>query len=278
MMVEDMTLFQSIFLGIIQGLTEFLPVSSSGHLVIVPHLFGWDIPPADAFVFDVLVQVATLVGVFAYFWHDLISIARATLRASRDGKPFSTSQSRLGWYIFFATLPAGWIGLVFRNQIKEIFNSAILTALFLLLTATLLFIGERIGRNNRPLDSLNWKDAVFIGAFQALALFPGVSRSGATITGAMTRDLERPAAARFSFLMSIPIMLAAGLVATVELLKVPHLAELLPVFIPGFIAAAVVGYLAIGWLLGFLARRPLYVFAIYCIGVSLITIAKAAMG
>jgi undecaprenyl-diphosphatase len=278
MTVEDMTLFQSIFLGIIQGLTEFLPVSSSGHLVIVPHLFGWDIPAADAFVFDVLVQLATLVGVFAYFWHDLVSITRATLASTREGKPFSTPQSRLGWYVFFATLPAGWLGLVFRNQIKDAFNSALLTALFLLLTASLLFIGERLGRNNRSLDSLNWKDAIFIGAFQALALFPGVSRSGATITGAMTRDLERPAAARFSFLMSIPIMLAAGLLASLELVKIPNMLELLPVFIPGFIAAAVVGYLAIGWLLGFLSRRPLYVFAIYCIGISLITIAKAAMG
>lgn len=276
-MVQDMTLFQSIFLGIVQGLTEFLPVSSSGHLVIVPHLFGWDIPAADAFVFDVLVQVATLVGVFAYFWRDLLSIARETLKALREGKPFATAQARLGWYIFFATLPAGWIGLVFRNQIKDIFNSAIVAAFFLLLTATLLLLGERLGKHNRSLDSLNWKDAIFIGAFQALALFPGVSRSGATITGAMTRDLERPAAARFSFLMSIPIMLAAGLMATLDLLKTPHLADLLPVFIPGFLAAAIVGYLAIGWLLGFLARRPLYVFAIYCIVISLITIATAAI-
>ena len=141
----------------------------------------------------------------------------------------------------------------------------------------MLLIGERFGRRNRSLDSLNWKDAFFIGAFQALALFPGVSRSGATITGAMARDLERPEAARFSFLMSIPIMLAAGLIATLDLVKMPNLADILPVFIPGFIAAAVVGYLAIGWLLGYLARRPLYVFAIYCIGISVITIAKAAI-
>jgi undecaprenyl-diphosphatase len=276
-MVDEMTLFQSIILGIIQGLTEFIPVSSSGHLVLVPHLFGWDIPAADAFVFDVLVQLATLIGVFVYFWQDLVLIARETIGATRDGKPFSTPKARLGWYVFFATLPAGWIGLVFRNQIKDVFNSALLTALFLLLTASLLLIGERLGRNNRSLDSMNWKDAVFIGVFQALALFPGVSRSGATITGAMTRDLERPAAARFSFLMSIPIMLAAGLVATLELVKMPHLGELLPVFIPGFIAAAVVGYYAIGWLLGYLSRRPLHLFAIYCIGISLITIAKAAI-
>ena len=276
-MVNEMTLFQSIFLGIIQGLTEFLPVSSSGHLVIVPHLFGWDIPAADAFAFDVLVQVATLIGVFAYFWRDLVSISQATLLAARNRKPFSTPQARLGWYVFFATLPAGWIGLVFRNQIKDVFNSAVVTALFLLLTASLLLIGERFGRHNRSLDSLNWKDAFFIGAFQALALFPGVSRSGATITGAMTRDLERPEAARFSFLMSIPIMLAAGSIATLDLLKIPNLMDILPVFIPGFIAAAVVGYLAIGWLLGYLARRPLYVFAIYCIGISVITIAKAAI-
>jgi undecaprenyl-diphosphatase len=276
-MVYEMTLYQSILLGIIQGLTEFLPVSSSGHLVIVPHLFGWDIPEADAFAFDILVQVATLIGVFAYFWRDLVSISRATLNALKKRQPFSTPQARLGWYVFFATLPAGWAGLFLKNQVQAAFGSVLVTALFLLLTALLLFLGERLGRHNRSLESMNWKDAVFIGAFQALAIFPGVSRSGATITGAMTRDLQRPEAARFSFLMSIPIMLAAGFLATLDLLRIPHLEEILPVFIPGFIAAAVVGYLAIRWLLGYLARRPLYIFAFYCIGVSLLTLIKAAI-
>jgi undecaprenyl-diphosphatase len=271
-MVQSMTLFQSILLGIIQGLTEFLPVSSSGHLVIIPHLFGWIIPPAVAFAFDVLVQVATLVGVFAYFWRDLEKIARATFQALRCKQPFATPEARLGWYVFFATLPAGWVGLVFRNHIIRAFDSALISAAFLLVTAALLLMGERLGKHNRSLESITWKDAIFIGAFQALAVFPGVSRSGATITGAMTRNLERPAAARFSFLMSIPIMLAAGFIATYDLLKIPNLSDFLPVFIPGFFTAAIVGYLAIGWLLRFLAHRPLYVFAIYCVAISFITL------
>lgn len=271
-----MTLFQSILLGIVQGFSEFLPISSSGHLVIVPHLLGWNLPPHEAFAFDVLVQVATLAGVFAYFWSDLVSIARETLRASWRRRPFSTGQSRLGWYIFFATLPAGWAGLVFRRTVERIFDSPFITALFLLVTAALLLMAERLGKRCRSIDSMTWKDAVFIGFFQALALFPGVSRSGATITGAMARDLERPAAARFSFLMSIPIMLAAGLLTCLDLATVPNLLDLLPVFLPGFLAAAIVGYLAIGWLLTYLARKPLYVFAAYCAGLSLLTLLSVA--
>jgi undecaprenyl-diphosphatase len=267
-----MTIFQSILLGVVQGLTEFLPVSSSGHLVIIPFLLGWDIPPADAFVFDVLVQVATLFGVFVYFWQDLVIIARATITALWQRQPFATREARLGWYVFFATLPAGWIGLIFKETFERVFDSPLITALFLLVTASLLLMAERIGRRSRALESLTWKDAVFIGAFQALALFPGVSRSGATITGAMARDLERPASARFSFLMSIPIMLAAGFLAGAELLRTPNLPSLMPVFVPGFITAAVVGYLAIGWLLSFLARRPLYLFSAYCVVIGLTTL------
>ena len=121
------------------------------------------------------------------------------------------------------------------------------------------------------MESLSWKDSLIIGVFQAIAIFPGISRSGSTITGGMVRDLERPTAARFAFLMSIPIMLAAGLLGGLDLLEIPDLASLLPIFIPGFIASAVVSYLAIGWLLRFLNRYPLYVFAIYCIGLSLLT-------
>jgi undecaprenyl-diphosphatase len=129
-----------------------------------------------------------------------------------------------------------------------------------------------VGKRQRILENITWVDALIIGLYQILALFPGLSRSGATIAGGMTRNLERPAAARFSFLMAVPIMLAAGLGATLDLLKIPNLTSILPVFIPGFIAAAVVGYLAIGWLLSFLARYSLYYFAAYCAIVGLIVL------
>lgn len=259
-----MSILQAILLGIIQGVTEFLPISSSGHLVVVPYLLQWDIPPRDAFVFDVLVQVATLIAVFAYFWNDLIRITQAWLRGMIQRQPFKDPIARLGWYLLLSTLPAGLIGLALKDVVESAFASPLATGFFLLVTSVLLVIAERVGKRTRNLEQLNWIDALWIGFSQALAIFPGISRSGASITGGMTRDLERPAAARFSFLMSIPVMLAAGLLALVDLSEIPNAASLLPTFIPGFIAAAVVGYFSIRWLIGYLTHRPLYIFAIYC--------------
>lgn len=268
-----MTLLQSIVLGIVQGLTEFLPISSSGHLVIVPYLLGWKIPAEDAFIFDVLVQVATLLAVFAYFWKDLIVIARAFFRGIKRGQPFANPFSRLGWLLIAATIPAAVIGFLFKGAVERAFTSPLVTAFFLLVTAVLLLIAEFVGRRTRRLNHLTWQDAFWIGIFQALALFPGISRSGATITGGMTHNLERTSAARFSFLMAIPIMLAAGSLATLDLLRVPNLGNILPTFVPGFLTAGVVGYLAIRWLLRYLTRHPLYVFAAYCTLLAGVTLA-----
>jgi len=265
-----MTVIQSILLGVIQGLTEFLPISSSGHLVIVPFLLKWDIPPAEAFVFDVLVQVATLVAVIAFFWKDYYVILGGVLRGIQHRKPFETQPARMGWYILLSTIPAGIAGLLLKDVVERAFASPRMTAVALLGTALLLVIAERVGKRERELEKITWLDALIIGIFQILALFPGLSRSGSTIAGGMTRNLERPAAARFAFLMAVPIMLVAGLMAVIDLLQIQDLGLLLPVFIPGFIAAAVVGYLAIGWLLSFLTRYSLYFFAVYCAIVGLI--------
>jgi undecaprenyl-diphosphatase len=270
-----MTVSQSILLGVIQGLTEFLPISSSGHLVIVPYLLGWHIPAADAFIFDVLVQVATLVAVIAYFWNDLIALAKAMLLGLKNKSPMKTPQARLGWNLILASIPAGIIGLLLKETVENTFANPKLTALALFLTATLLIIAERVGKRDRDLEQLDWKDALWIGFLQVLAFFPGVSRSGATIVGGMTRDFRRPSAARFSFLMSIPIMLAAGVSATYDLIHSPYVFELLPTFIPGFISAAVVGYLAIRWLLRFLVGHSLYIFAIYCTVMGLLVIVSS---
>jgi undecaprenyl-diphosphatase len=216
-----MNIIQSILLGIVQGLTEFLPVSSSGHLVLVPHLLGWEIPADEAFAFDVLVQVATLVGVFAYFWRDLVSIITAFIQGLLRRQPFEDPQARLGWYLILATIPAGLFGLTIKEALERGFSDPISTAIQLLITAAMLVVAERVGRRNRGMDALTWKDALWMGAWQAIAALPGISRSGATITGGMIANLERPAAARFSFLMSIPVMLAAGLLATFDLLELP---------------------------------------------------------
>ena len=267
-----MTLLQSILLGIIQGLTEFLPISSSGHLVIVPYLLGWQIPEKDAFIFDVLVQVATLLAVLAYFWNDVVAILRALVLALLNRRPFDDPMARLGWYLALATLPAGAIGFALKDVVERAFASPAAAGFFLMVTAGLLLVAERVGKRKHHLEDITWKDALWIGFAQALSIFPGVSRSGATITGGMTRDLERPSAARFAFLMSIPIMLAAGLLATLELLSIPDFLTLLPTFIPGLFAAAVVGYLSIRWLLAYLTSRPLYLFTAYCAALGLLVL------
>ncbi len=268
-----MTLLQSIILGIIQGATEFLPISSSGHLVLTPHLLGWEIPARDKFVFDVLLQVATLAAVVTYFWDDLYKIAVAFLRGLWQKQPFSDRNARMGWLLGLATVPAGAAYLLFADTFERAFSSPLATSLLLFGTATLLLIGERIGKQERDFTNINWIDAIIVGVFQILAIFPGISRSGATITGGMTRNLDRQSAARFSFLISFPVMLAAGLIGVIELIQLPNTASRIAVFLPGFITAAFVGYISIRWLLRFLTQWPLYVFAIYCVIFGLINIA-----
>ena len=267
-----MSILQAILLGIVQGLTEFLPISSSAHLVLIPFLLGWEIPPDQAFIFNVLVQIGTLVAVILYFWKDLVEILIAFLRGLARRQPFADGQSRMGWYLILATIPAGLLGILIKDQVEAVFSDARASALFLIGTAILLLSSERIGRRDRALASMNWLDALWMGVAQAIAIFPGVSRSGATIAGGLARHLDRTSAARFSFLMSIPVMLAAGLLATLDLLELPALAEFLPTVLAGFITAAVVGYLSIRWLLSYLVRHSLSVFAFYCLALSVVVL------
>ncbi len=267
-----MTIFQAIILGIVQGATEFLPISSSGHLVLVPHLFGWEIPIAQAFVFDILVQLGTLLAVIVYFWRDLFEIAVAVLRGLWVRKPFEAPAARMGWYLVLATIPASVLGLLVKDAVEAAFGSPFATAMFLIGTAVLLVVAEVAGKRNRPFEQIDWIDALWMGVFQALALFPGVSRSGSTITGGMTRNLERPAAARFSFLMSVPVMLGAGLIAVLDLLETPDIAAFLPALVTGFLVSAVVGYIAIAWLLRYLVNHRLYVFSAYVVVVAIVTL------
>ena len=267
-----MTILQSILLGIIQGLTEFLPISSSGHLVIVPYLFNWHIPAEEGFVFDVLVQLGTLLAVIVYFRKDLFRIILGVINGLLHKKPFAEPDSRLGWLLVLATIPAIVAGLLFKDLVERAFASPVAAALFLLVTAAFLVIAERLGKRNRPLESVTWLDAIIAGLFQAVSLFPGISRSGSTITGGMLRGLDRPSAARFSFLMSVPVMIGAGVLAVKDLLQTANFSTQIPSLVVGFVAAAIVGYLAIHWLLAFLGKRPLYLFAIYCLVVSIVVL------
>ncbi len=259
-----MTVIQAIILGIIQGLTEFLPISSSAHLVIVPYLLDWQIPLTEAFVFDVLVQLGTLAAVIIFFARDLWEIIRDWFQGIFHRSPFETFNARLGWYLILATIPAGLLGIMIKDQVEAVFYSPILTAALLYGTAILLLIAEKIGKRNKGMQSLRWMDSIWIGVFQAISIFPGISRSGSTISGGMIRNFDRPGATRFSFLMSIPVMLSAGLVGTIELFKIPSVTTFLPVIAVGFLTAGMVGYFCIRWLLRYISRRSFIPFVIYC--------------
>lgn len=259
-----MTVLQSIILGIVQGLTEFLPISSSGHLVLVPHLFGWELDSDFVFIFDVLVQMGTLVAVIIFYRKRLWKIASAFFCGLKAGQPFADQDSRLGWYLILATLPGILIALIINGVVETAFNSPLMVAGFLFLTAGLLVLGEQTGQQTRRMEQIKTVDALWIGLSQALSILPGVSRSGATITGGLLRGLDRKDAADLSFLMSIPIMVGAGVYSLADLAQTPALFTYLPQLASGFIAAGVVGYLSIAWLLSFLKKQSLKWFALYC--------------
>ncbi|MFW5713261.1 MAG: undecaprenyl-diphosphatase UppP [Brevefilum sp.] len=260
-----MTIFQAILLGILQGLTEFLPISSSGHLVILPFFLNWRLPQKEMFIFNVLVQNGTLVAVILYFWQDIWRIIKGFFRQLFQGTPFASHEARLGWLLIAASIPAGLAGLFLQDLVERTFSSPLVAGIALIVTAILLIIGEKVSLNLGDAHDITLVDALIMGLMQSLALFPGISRSGATISGGMMRHLKRESAARFSFLMAVPIMLAAGGLSTYQMFtEVSDLGVFLPLMAVGFITAMIVGYIAIRWLLRFLVNHALYYFSIYC--------------
>lgn len=255
-----MTVLQAIFLGIIQGATEFLPVSSSGHSVLLPALF--DMPNPGLGLIAIAHQ-GTLVAVLLYFWRDLWRILQGVVRGLRDRAPLADSDSRLGWYILLGSIPAGAAGLLLEDFFEDMFARPVFAAGFLLVTAALLLIGERLLAGDVDIEKINGLDALAVGFFQMLALFPGISRSGSTITGGLWRGLDREAAARFSFLLGVPAVAGAGVLALVDLISA-NLDAQIPVYLATFVAAAVTGYLCIHFLLSWLRNHSLYLFAVYC--------------
>ncbi|MFW2438287.1 MAG: undecaprenyl-diphosphate phosphatase, partial [Arenicellales bacterium] len=183
--------------------------------------------------------------------------------------------SRMGWYIIVATVPAVLAGLLFKDIVEQAFTSPKMIGVFLLGTAVLLVVAETIGHRNRSMDQITWKDGLWVGFSQLLALLPGISRSGATIAGGMTRNLKRSAAARFSFLMSVPVMLGAGVLAFKDLADLPEGGEFMLPLLVGALVAMISGYIAIRWLIAYLSKHSLYVFALYCSVLGLIVIFTA---
>lgn len=251
-----MTIAQAIVLGALQGATEFLPISSSGHLVIVPALLGWREPSV---AFDVLLHAGTLAAVLLYFRSDLISLAAGTLkdvRARRMGR-----DARLLLLLVVGTIPAGFAGLLLGDLFEGLFSRPAAVGGFLLVTAALMLAADRFGTGAYEIDQLTTLGAAAIGLAQAAAIAPGVSRSGTTISVGMLLGMERRDAARFSFLLLIPITLGSALV---KLKDLPAGGVALAPSLAGFVAATVVGYGCIAFLLDYLASHRLRVFAAYC--------------
>lgn len=258
-----MTLFQALVMGLVQGFTEYLPVSSSAHLVLVPKVLGWSFAVKEIFIFDVLVQLGTLCGVVVYFFSDLRLITVNFVKGVFTGHPLRDPSSLYGIYLIVATVPAAFIGFMFKDFFEDFFSSTYYTSIFLIITALLLLAAELAHRSIR--DSVTLPDALLMGCAQALAIFPGISRSGSTIAIGMISGVNRTQAAKFSFLMSIPVMLGASILACSDLVKnYSTLSHMLAPLAVGFTAAAISGYFVISWFLAFLKTRSLFIFAIYC--------------
>lgn len=267
-----MNIFQALVLGIVQGATEFIPVSSSGHLVLVPWLLGWELP---GLAFTIIVHLGTALGLLVFFWRDWAAIARSALRWLRTGK--NDASARLSLLLLIGILPAAVVGLLFRSFFERVFEEPLVVALMLPVTALLLLVGEKLGKLTYDITQIKWLDSLLIGLAQTLALMPGISRSGATIAAARLRNVQRSDAARFSFLLLTPLVIGVGIVQIIELITLDigngHLLELAA----GFAAAAVTSYLVIRWLLGYLRSRSTNIFAIYCLMLSAISLAVFAL-
>jgi undecaprenyl-diphosphatase len=270
------SIFEAIVLGITQGLTEFLPVSSTAHLRIVPAFAGWEDPGA---AFTAVVQLGTMVAVLLYFREDLWRIGRAWLRSLRDRSVRRTLDARLGWYIVLGTIPIGIFGLIFKDQIENGARDLYLISIALIVFGLVLLAAEEVGTKTRSIEQINRRDGVVIGLFQALALVPGVSRSGATISAGLFRGFDRPSAARYSFLLSVPAVVLSGLFELKSIVDgSEHVHTGAGALIIATVLAFVVGYWSIAFLLRYVARHSTIVFVVYRVALGSLVLVLVSTG
>lgn len=271
-----MSILEAIVLGLVQGLTEFIPISSTAHLKIVPVLLGWGDPGAAA---SAVIQLGTIAAVIIYFFRDLVRISLAWFRGLFSARPFATEDSRLGWYIIIGSVPIVVSGILFRNFIETTARSLWIIAFSLVFVAVLLMIAEKYAARfeARPIQDLNMKDAVVIGFGQAMALIPGMSRSGSTIMTSLFRKFTREAAARFSFLLSIPAITGAAIFQMKE--QWEHLGTVGwgPILVATSVAF-VSGWASIWFLLWYLRTRTTAIFIWYRIALAIVLAGLLAAG
>ncbi|HEY7030217.1 MAG TPA: undecaprenyl-diphosphate phosphatase [Thermomicrobiales bacterium] len=299
-----MSIFEAIVLGLVQGLTEFLPISSSGHLILVPWLVGWDEP---GLAFDAALHLGTLLAVFAYFWRELLGMLLAVptalsrprellqmeppaaVEGLRPVSGGSTSgrewDARLALLLIVGSIPGGVLGLIFQGKIDDFFHaeshrpfSIVVIALLLMGFALLLWWADRVAVHRRGIESLTVRDTVVIGSAQALALMPGVSRSGSTLTAGLFRGLRREDAARFSFLLGVPLTTAAALTGVKDILDASPSGHEVTTMIVGIAVSAVTGFAAIWTLLRLLQRHSAAIFVVYRVAVGLLVLGLIAAG
>jgi len=272
-----MDIIQAIIMGMVQGLTEFLPVSSSAHLVIAPELLGTQ----SSLAFDTLLHVGTLLAVIGYFWKDITSMIKSFVSSLLDiprGKfkegVADDPYKRLAWLVVVGTIPAGLMGVLLKSEFEDLFNSVTIVGFFLLVTGVILWGSEWIAKRNidkkgKDVKEVSFTNSLVIGVFQGLAIAPGISRSGSTIAAGLFSGLERKLAARYSFLLSIPAILGAALIQAKDIVSFDANTEVL---IAGFLSATIFSYLAVKFMMGYIQKHSLNIFAIYCWIVGALTI------
>jgi undecaprenyl-diphosphatase len=265
---------RAVVLGLLQGLTEFLPISSSAHLAIFPVFFGWDDPGA---AFTAVIQIGTELAVVIYFWRDIVTIATGWLRGVVSASARDTQEWRMGWFVIIGSVPIVLLGLAFQDSIKHEFRRVALIAVALIVFGIFLGIAERIGRKTKPIDELTTRDAVLFGLAQACALFPGVSRSGGTITMGLLLGYERRAATRYAFLLAIPAVLGAGIYNLKDIPDQQNAYGTGPTIVATVISF-VVGLAVIHWLLEYVSKHAYTPFVVYRIGLGGLVLALVAAG
>jgi undecaprenyl-diphosphatase len=267
-----MEIIQAIILGIVQGLTEYIPISSSAHLIIIPWLFNWTDPAITSLSFDVALHLGTLVAVLWFFARDWVRLIRAWFVSIKERKIAGDPDRRLAWYIVLGCIPGGIAGVLAESKIDQWFhqpntpiskNAILVLAIIILLLAFALLIAEKSAKHTRSMEGLTFKDVVIIGLSQALAVFPGVSRSGSTITAGLALGLKREDAARFSFLLGAPIIAGAGAKSLIDLIQAGFTGNELILFPIGIVVAAITGYFCIKYLLTYLQKHSTDIFVYY---------------
>ena len=268
-----MDVLEAIVLGVVQGITEFLPISSTGHLILVPWFLGWE---AQGLAFDVALHIGTLFAVLWYFRKDWIAFARAGMRLVQGHR--NEPDARMVGLIVAATIPGALAGLLAEDLVETYLRSPLVVAFTLIALALVLIAAERNGRREKHLDGISWRDALVVGLAQALAIVPGVSRSGVTITAGLFRGMHRETAAHFSFFLSAPIIAGAGTKKVFDLLSDGVTDDQIVMLGIGILTSAVVGYLAIGFLLRFLAKHTTYTFIYYRIALGIVVLLAFSLG